>query len=113
MAIILIVNQMFKIRMIEWGNDIKQYSFKDLTSLYAKSFFVVFCSLSLALFYWYNNHLSPQGLYMDLIFYSLDGVLTLFALDSIIKGEKLRYTEFKNIEAENKLLKSKLNPHFL
>lgn len=112
-SVILIVNQIFKIRTLSTDEELRYYSATELMSLYIKSYIVVALSAALSIIYWFNNEQSPLSTTYNVFFYTLDILLTFFAIDSIVKGAKLRESEIKNIEAENRMLKSRLNPHFL
>ncbi|MEG1586262.1 MAG: histidine kinase [Bacteroidales bacterium] len=89
-----------------------RYTRKELFSLYGRSFSVVACGLTLAILFGYE-HRTDLGPFPEYLFFFLDLILTLYAIGSIVKSEKLRELNMRRIQSENALLKSQLNPHFL
>ncbi|MEG0947776.1 MAG: histidine kinase [Bacteroidales bacterium] len=102
------------LRLQAWnGEDMLQsYTKKELLSLYGRSFLVVTCGFLLGILFVFNQR-DTSDIYIDYLFLLLDLFLTLYAIGSIVKGERLRELNIRNIQSENALLKSQLNPHFL
>ncbi len=104
--------------MVEWvqlerrsyvGAD-HHYSNKEVFKLYVKTLAVVSCGYVLALLFLLYSDASSL---IKSLFLSIDVFLTLYAISSIFKSERMRELNMRNIQSENQLLKSQLNPHFL
>ncbi len=91
------------------GSD-HHYSSREILHLYIKTLAVVSYGYVLGLlFLLYSDTI----VLVKSIFLTIDVFLTLYAISSIFKSERMRELNMRNIQSENQLLKSQLNPHFL
>ena len=93
-----------------YGGPDHHYSRKEILHLYIKTLAVVTCGYVLGLLFLL---FSDTNILVKTLFLSIDVFLTLYAIGSIFKSERMRELNMRNIQSENQLLKSQLNPHFL
>lgn len=91
---------------------------REALALYAKCWAVVSMGLTLCVTARWTLGLVSDTVralvpWLDVVFYSFCILLTLAAMLSIIRGRTLHEARLRQAEAENQLLKSQLNPHFL
>lgn len=108
----LVLSEILRLQLWNGKETLHNYSRKELLSLYSRSFIVVTCGIVLAILFW-NTRTNAFREYPGYIFLFFDLFLTLYAISSIIKGERLRELNIRHIQSENALLKGQLNPHFL
>ena len=107
----LIVSEVF--RFIHSGivGEIRNYNSKTIFYILFKCFIIILAGFTLAVLY--KVRLSDNKETFDILFYISDLLLVIYSLLGVIKGEQLRELNYRKLETENQLLKSKINPHFL
>ncbi len=108
-VVFLIVEWLRLQRRSYLGSD-HHYSNKEILHLYIKTLSVVSYGYVLGLLFLLY---SEANILVKALFLSIDVFLTLYATSSIFKSERMRELNMRNIQSENQLLKSQLNPHFL
>lgn len=109
----LIITEIFRFKTRNDISELRCYSRREMLLVFGRSFFVVASGLLLGIFYWAQQSTVAEMEITDYIFYTVDVLLTFYALGSVIKGERLREVNLRRIQNENALLKTQLNPHFL
>ena len=108
----LVITEIIRIQTFIAEKGQLHYTRREMSSLFIRSYLVVLFGLFLAILYSANIKTNTDSSSLFL-FCIIDGMLTIYAIGSIVKGEQLREVNIRRIESENALLKSQLNPHFL
>ena len=106
-----LIAEWFKQEQVVALYTVHRYSRKSLLLLFFKTFTVVASGYMLA--WMYLLHTNTTQSLSTVLFLSIVVFLSLYAIGSVFKGERLRELNMHAIQSENELLKTQLNPHFL
>ncbi len=106
-----LLSEWFKQEQVGALYTVHRYSKKALLFLFIKTFIVVSSGYTLATMYLLQA--DSEQITSTVFFLTVVVFLSLYAIGSIFKGERLRELNMHAIQSENKLLKTQLNPHFL
>ena len=109
----LIFTEVFKFFNVGMVGELRQYNPKVILLMLFKCFVIILSGFTLAILYKLNLSKGREYDFPDYLFYTSDILLVLYSLFGVVKAEQLREINFRKLETENKLLKSRINPHFL
>lgn len=112
-VVCLIFTEIFKFINQGMVGELKRYDPSVIIMMLFKCFIIILSGFTLAILYKLNIAKNEESDFPDLLFFIGDSLLVIYSLIGVVKTEQLREINFSKLETENRLLKTRINPHFL